>query len=254
MPKKIIINGAQGKMGTVAVQTLKKQTDFEVVAELGRHDSLSKSIDTLKPDLILDLTNAEAIHQNMQIILNSKIPSVIGTTGLSIEEIIAYKKQADDQKQGIILAPNFSIGVLLMMKYAEDAARYFNEVEIIEMHHPQKLDAPSGTARKTAQMIAKNLKPASEPSSAFANSSADTSSVSSSRGGQYDGNTIPIHAIRLSGKMAHQQVIFGSSGETLTLQHDTLNRECYMPGLLLACRAVTTLDCFVNGLENILWE
>lgn len=242
-PRRVIVNGAKGKMGTIATQTLQQQSDFEVMAELGRSDSLRDEIQRLSPDLIVDLTNADAIHQNMRTIIDSKIPAVIGTTGLSAENIAEYKKQCDKQKQGIILAPNFSISVLLMMKYAEDAARYFSEVEIIEMHHPQKLDAPSGSARKTARMIAKNLKPSID----------NLNTKSDARGGQYDGNNIPIHAIRLSGKLAHQQVIFGSPGETLTLQQDTLSRECFMPGFLLACRKVQTLNHFVEGLENILW-
>lgn len=241
---KIIVNGAHGKMGSLATETLRNQPDFEVIAELGHANSLADEISRLKPDVIVDLTNADAIHKNINIIIESKIPAVIGTTGLSAEQINTCKKRCDEQKQGIILAPNFSISVLLMMKYAADAAHYFSEVEIIEMHHPQKIDAPSGTARKTARMIAKNLK-AQEFSAKV--------QASESRGGQYDDNTIPIHAIRLSGKMAHQQVIFGSLGETLTLQHDTLGRECYMPGFLVACRAVQTLDHFVEGLENILW-
>lgn len=244
-PMRIIINGAHGKMGTIAVSTLRQQSDFEVIAELGREHVLSQEIARLQPDIIVDLTNAESIHHSMQTIIDANVPAVIGTTGLSVHEITAYKKQCDAQKQGIILAPNFSIGVLLMMKYAEDAARYFSEVEIIEMHHHQKLDAPSGTARKTARMIAKNILPSLSESS---------ESLSASRGGQYDNNTIPIHAIRLSGKMAHQQVIFGSMGETLTLQHDAINRACFMPGFLIACRAVKALDHFVDGLENILWR
>jgi 4-hydroxy-tetrahydrodipicolinate reductase len=179
----------------------------------------------------------------MRTIIEANIPAVIGTTGLSANDIAAYKKQCDAQHQSIILAPNFSISVLLMMKYAEDAAKYFNEVEIIEMHHTKKLDAPSGTARKTARMIAdKNEK--------FHQSVIENSPA---RGGIYDGNTIPIHSIRLSGKMAHQQVIFSAPGDTLTLQQDTISRECFMPGFLIACRAINTLNHFVEGLENILW-
>lgn len=243
--RRIIVNGANGKMGTIAVQTLKQQPDFEVIGELTRQHSLADELHRLNPDIIVDLTNADAIQHNMGIILHSKIPAVIGTTGLTADQIAKYKQQCDQQKQGIILAPNFSISVLLMMKYAEDAAKYFSEVEIIEMHHAQKIDAPSGTARKTARMIAKNLQPSS--------SRLSSQEVSEARGGQYDGNHIPIHAIRLSGKMAHQQIIFGSPGETLTLQQDTLSRECFMPGFLMACRTVQKLDQLVEGLENILW-
>lgn len=241
---RVLVNGAKGKMGTLATQTLHQQPDFEVIAELGCNDSLEETIHQLSPDLIVDFTNAAAIHQNMKTIIQANKPAVIGTTGLSADEIAACKQQSDAQKQGIILAPNFSIGVLLMMKYAADAARYFNEVEIIEMHHPQKLDAPSGTARKTARMMAETNK----------NFRTSISRENYSRGASYDDNSIPIHAIRLSGKMAHQQVIFGSSGETLTLQHDTLSRECYMPGFLIACRIAPTLNHFVEGLENILFK
>lgn len=220
---RIIINGAFGKMGMLATQTLREQSDFQVIAELSHKDDLANALKTLKPDVLLDLTNADAIQDIMPIIIQSKISTVIGTTGLSAESIENYKKHADAQKQGIILAPNFSIGVLLMMKYAADAAHFFHEAEIVEMHHRAKVDAPSGTAARTARMMAENIK------------------------------AVPIHSVRLSGKMAHQQVIFGGQGECLTLQHDALNRECFMPGLLIACRAVSQLDHFVEGLENILW-
>jgi 4-hydroxy-tetrahydrodipicolinate reductase len=244
-PCRVLVNGAQGKMGSLATQTLRQQSDFEVIAEVGSNQKLDKEISRLSPDLVVDFTNANAIHDNMRIIIEANVPAVIGTTGLSAENITNYKEQCNAQKQGVILAPNFSICVLLMMKYAADAAKYFNEVEIIEMHHPQKLDAPSGSARKTARMIA-------EANPAFRHAEK-LEEKNISRGGKYDENHIPIHAIRLSGKMAHQQVIFGASGETLTLQHDTLSRDCFMPGFLVACRAAPTLHCFVEGLENILW-
>ncbi len=257
-PLRVIVNGASGKMGTIATQTLHQQSDFNIVAELGKKHDLEKEIQRLAPDFVVDLTNADAIRQNMQTIIKTRVPAVIGTTGLSAEQIAEYKQQCDAQKQGVILAPNFSISVLLMMKYAEDAARYFSEVEIIEMHHPQKLDAPSGTARKTARMIAKNLQTTGKLGEYYSPLQQDVVGANNirpnqSRGGQYDGNHIPIHAIRLSGKMAHQQIIFGSIGETFTLQQDTLSRECFMPGFLVACRAIRTLNHFVEGLENILW-
>lgn len=249
VPYRVLINGATGKMGTLATQTLQSQSDFEVIAELGSNHELDKEIYRLSPDLVVDFTNADAIHTNMNTIIKANVPAVIGTTGLSADDIIDYKKQCDAQKQGVILAPNFSISVLLMMKYAADAAKYFNEVEIIEMHHSQKLDAPSGSARKTARMIA-------EANSCFRDVETTVEHPNPqniARGGKYDKNQIPIHAIRLSGKMAHQQVIFGALGETLTLQHDTLSRDCFMPGFLMACRAAPALDRFVEGLENILW-
>lgn len=223
----IIVNGAHGKMGAMAVKTLREQSDFDVVAELGRGDNLEQALMTLKPDVVADWTNAHVIHDNMRIFLKTGIPTIVGTTGLSADDIAQYKKQADAQQQGMIIAPNFSIGSLLMMKYAEDAARYFSEVEIIEMHHTHKKDAPSGTALRTARLIAKRLDRNTE--------------------------TIPIHSVRLSGKMAHQQVIFGGIGETLTLQQDTLSRECFMPGFLLACRKVKQLNHCIEGLENILF-
>jgi len=240
----ILINGSTGKMGQIAVHALQEHPEFEIVGTLCRKDNLAEKIRSLRPQVAVDLTNAAVVHDNIAAFIETNTPAIIGTTGLLSSDIEIFKNQCAEKKLGMIFAPNFSIGALLMMKYAEDAARYFHHVEIIEMHHAQKAEAPSGTAIKTAQLIAEKLT-SEQPLSC-------REIIPGVRGGQ--SNDITIHSIRLPGKIAHQQVIFGSIGETLTLQHDTTSRECFMPGLILACKTVLQLDHFVDGLEKILFQ
>lgn len=238
MSIKIIINGINGKMGRLVRENIPIHSDFEFVAGAGREDDLAKIIKTTKADVVIDFTTPQSVFYNAKIIVQCSARPVIGTTGLTLEQITMLDKECRSKKLGGIVAPNFSIGAMLMMCYAQDAARYFPDVEIIEMHHPQKVDVPSGTAIKTAQMI--NEVRLDKKDGPFKNLAA--------RGEIKNG--IPVHSMRLPGLFSNQSVIFGSHGETLTLRHDGTSSHCIIPGVLLSCRQVMTLEHLVYGLEN----
>lgn len=238
---RILVNGAFGRMGQEVCKAVCAESEFELVGQLGRKDDLANAIQTSKADIVIDFTLPNVVYNNFLIILDSPARPVVGTTGLSAEQVKEISKKCAQQKKGAILAPNFSIGAVLMMHFAQQAARFYSEVEIIELHHSGKIDAPSGTAIKTAEMIA-------AAQSSPKNSEQKNSSPS--RGATVHG--IPVHAVRLPGIVANQEVLFGGMGETLSIHHNTINREAFMPGVVLACKKVLNLDHFVYGLENIL--
>lgn len=240
MSIKVIVNGAKGKMGQVAVSAINSAADLTLVAATGRNDDLAQTIQLHQADIVIDFTTPQAVFANAQTIIHAGARPIIGTTGLTPEQITILTTQCSQKKRGGIIAPNFSLGAVLMMKYAQDAARYLFNVEIIEMHHPQKLDAPSGTAVKTAHMIAANR----DASKAFPLKPAPA------RGETHD--QVQIHSLRLPGFYSHQTVIFGNTGEVLTLCHQGIDRQCCIPGILLACRQAMSLDHLIYGLENIL--
>ena len=222
---RIIVNGANGKMGQAAVQAIEGTADLTLVAATSRQDDLSATIAQTNANIVVDLTVAGAAFDNATRIIAANAHPVIGTSGLLADEIATLQTQCQEKNLGGIIVPNFSLGAVLMMRYAADAARYLKHAEIIELHHDQKKDAPSGTARRTAEL----MQAASESNKAP-----------------------PIHSVRLPGLVAHQEVIFGDVGETLTLRHDSNDRACFMPGLLLACRNVVALKELVVGLEQLL--
>lgn len=232
-PIKIIVNGYNGKMGHVVVAAIADQPDLQLVAKTGRGDNLAKSIQKHRPDVVIDFTQPNCVFINAQTIVANHARPVIGTTGLTTEQIAFLSEQCRQQKLGGIVAPNFSLGAVLMMKFAQEVAKFLPEVEIVEMHHQEKLDAPSGTAIKTAEMISTARSPSSHQSK--------------------HSHGAAIHSIRLPGLFAHQSVIFGGLGETLTIRHDALDRNAMMPGLFLACRKVMELNYLVYGLDRILW-
>jgi 4-hydroxy-tetrahydrodipicolinate reductase len=241
---KVLVNGANGKMGRLTVATLQQQTDISCVAVNGRHDDLAQIIKDSQPDVAIDFTVPDVVFNNSQILIENGVRPIIGTSGLTLAQIETLQEQCLKKKLGGIIAPNFSLGAILMMKYAADAARYFADVEIIEMHHPFKLDAPSGTANKTAQMIhEKRQETENCPTPPH-------SKQQLARGDQTYG--VPIHSVRLPGLFAHQAVIFGGAGELLTIRYDGMDRQCCMPGVLLACRKVTSLDHLIYGLEHLI--
>lgn len=215
----VILNGANGKMGQTIKRTIGSQSNLALVAEGTRDTNLTDLIKQNKADVVIDFTTPEAVFENTKTIIESGARPVIGTTGLTNEQIEALEKICKDKHCGGIIAPNFSLSAVLMMKYAKDASQYFKDSEIIEMHHNQKKDAPSGTALKTMQLM---------------------------------DHDIPIHSVRLPGMFSHQVVMFGGFGETLSIRHDALDREAMMPGLFMACQKVTSLDHLVYGLENLL--
>ncbi len=234
---KIIVAGAKGKMGQASVEAISKAEGLDLVAQLGSSDDLGKAIEHTGADVVVDFTVPSVVFENSKIIIRKGARPVIGTTGLNPTQIEELQKMCLDRKLGGIIAPNFSIGAILMMHFAAEATRFFEHAEIIEMHHERKVDAPSGTAIKTSEMMkaSASLKPISPNSPA--------------RGELH--NQIPIHSIRLPGLFAHQKVIFGGIGETLTLQHDALDPKCMMPGVILSCKKVMFLNELVYGLDRV---
>lgn len=243
MTARVIVNGALGKMGTLASETIHKHPDFELVGALSRQDDLRRAIAEKQADIVIDLTRADSVFENTLAIIESGAHPVIGTSGLLDKQIAALTELSHAKKLGGIIAPNFSISAVLMMRFAAQAARYLGDVEIIEAHHPQKFDAPSGTALKTAEMIAKARETSVEPP-------AGHELITGARGCQHQ--DIRIHSLRLPGVIARQQVIFGSLGETLSISHDSIDRACFMPGIVLCCQKVQQLDALYYGLEHIL--
>lgn len=239
----ILVNGANGKMGQTVVQMIAQEPTFKLIGKTDKQDDLSEKIRTLQPDLVIDFTHPSVGYENTKIILENGIRPIIGTTGFLPEQISTLKKLALEKKIGGIIAPNFSLGAVLMMKYAEDAAKYFPNVEIIEFHHDAKADSPSGTAIKTAEMMTKVKHKKN-------NSINEKETIVGARGAAFE--DIHIHAVRLPGFVANQDVIFGGLGETLKISHQTISREAFMPGVKLACQKAMQLNELVYGLENIL--
>lgn len=224
---RVLVNGARGKMGAETVKAVLKEADLELVGQADLGDKLAKSIKSTKAEVVVDFTTPSSVMENVRTILNSRTHAVVGTTGLTSENLAEIKKLCEKNKVNCVVAPNFAIGAVLMMKFAREAAHYMPQVEIIELHHDKKLDAPSGTAKKTAEMIM-----------------AEREGVKTQK--------VPIHSVRLQGLVAHQEVIFGGLGQTLKIRHDSISRESFMPGVILAIRKVGKLKGLVYGLENLL--
>lgn len=242
MPIKILINGAFGRMGQMTTHALSQNNAFEIVGETGRDYDLAKAIEDSKAAIVIDFTTPDCVFANTMTIIKSKARPVIGTTGLTPQQVKQLQDECEKEHHGGIIAPNFSIGAVLMMKFAKEIIKYMPQAEIIEMHHDQKLDSPSGTAMRTAEILAEAIE--------LAPLKESKETVKGARGANYRG--VPIHAIRLPGLLAHQQIIFGELGETLTLRHDSIDRQCFVPGIELACKKVMSLNHLVYGLENIL--
>jgi 4-hydroxy-tetrahydrodipicolinate reductase len=196
--------------------------------EVPRFPDLESALRHTRPDVVVDFTVAEAAVANVLIALTHHVPAVVGTTGISEAELESLRRESDASGTPLFIAPNFALGAVLMMLFSQQAARYLDAAEIVELHHDRKLDAPSGTARRTGEMIEEVW-----------------------RGRGHD-KQAPIHSVRLPGLVAHQEVIFGGTGQTLTIRHDSISRESFMPGVLLAVRRVRDLKGLVLGLENLL--
>ena len=240
---RVLVNGAKGKMGAEAVKAVGGAEDMEVVAQTDIGDDLLSTIKSSNAEVVVDLTAPSCAFANAKIILESGAGGVIGTTGFTADQIEELKKACRDRKPAVLIAPNFAIGAVLMMYCSKIIGKYMPDVEIIELHHEKKLDAPSGTAIKTAELIAENRGKGNVPRG---------TNESSARGESF--NDIPIHSVRLPGLLAHQEVIFGEEGQTLTLRHDSINRGCFMPGVLLGIREVTKRTGLIYGLDNLLFN
>ena len=237
-------------MGQEVVQAVNDCAETELVAKIDiasaeMYHSIEAAHRVEDIDVLVDFTQPKSIFENAKYCLNNGIKIVIGTTGLTDEEIAYLKKLSEEKNTGCLIAPNFSTGAVLMMMFAKQAAKYFDNAEIIELHHNQKKDAPSGTAIKTAAMMA-------EVKDDFAkNNCPETETIEGARGGNSYSN-IHIHSVRMPGYIASQEVIFGSSGQIMTIRHDSMDRKCYMQGVLLAVKHVSEKNDFVYGLDNIL--
>ena len=243
MSIRVIVNGAKGKMGALACTTIQEQPEFELVASLTKEDSLAQAIVDTRAEIVVDLTRADCVYNNSLTIVRNGARAVIGTTGLLSSQINELALLCEQQQLGAIVAPNFSISAVLMMSFAAKAAEYLAEVEIIEAHHQQKLDAPSGTALKTAELIAKARRVPK-------NKLILKELTSGARGASYQ--EVNIHSIRLPGVLAAQEVLFGNVGETLSIKHQSIHRESFMPGIVLSCKKVMQLNHLVYGLEHLL--
>jgi 4-hydroxy-tetrahydrodipicolinate reductase len=244
MAIKVLVNGAFGRMGQMTIKAVSAHPGLELVGQTGKEYDLKTSIKDSHADVVIDFTHPDTVFANTSAIIEAGAHPVIGTTGLKADQILALQEKCASLKRGGVIAPNFSLGAVLMMKYAKEIVKYIPNVEIIELHHDGKVDSPSGTALRTAEMLAEANNTLNQP----ALKSRET--IPGARGANH--HNIPIHAVRLPGFLAHQQIIFGDAGETLSLRHDSIDRQCFMPGVCLACEKVVTLDRLIYGLEEIL--
>ena len=261
---RVIVCGAYGKMGREVLKAIHNDTQLSIVGAVdvksdfmdigdligtGKtgiivSNDLQSVINETKPQVMVDFTRPEVVLNNIRIAIKNGVCPVVGTTGLSESNIDEIRNLCIKTKVNALVAPNFAIGAILMIKLAQDAAKFFPHVEIIELHHDQKLDAPSGTALHTAEVIAQSrgyLKQGHPD---------EVEKLPGARGGDFSG--IRMHSVRLPGYVAHQEIIFGGLGQTLTIRHDSISRESFMPGVVLACKHVLTANGLIFGLEELL--
>jgi len=238
--------GSRGRMGAEVVKAVTEAKDLNLVAALDLGDSLDELVST-KAQVVVDFTTPDSVMANLEFLIGKGIHVVVGTTGFDDTRIAKVTSLlAANPKVGVLIAPNFAIGAVLMMEFAEKAAKYFESAEIIELHHPNKVDAPSGTAARTADLMSKARKNAG----LAAMPDATTSSLDGSRGAKV--GDVPVHSVRLRGLIAHQEVLLGGPGETLTIRHDSLDRAGFMPGVLLGVRKVVENQGLTFGLEHFM--
>jgi 4-hydroxy-tetrahydrodipicolinate reductase len=243
---KVGVLGARGRMGSEVVKAVTDSSDCELVATLDQGDSLDALV-SAGAQVVVDFTTPDVVMANLEFLVKNNIHAVVGTTGFSDDRIAQLNRWLEaNPKAGILIAPNFAIGAVLMMEFAEKAAKFFESAEIIELHHPNKVDAPSGTAARTAALIADARKKADLP----AMPDATTTSLDGARGALV--GDVPVHSVRLRGLIAHQEVLFGGLGETLTIRHDSLDRAGFMPGVLLGIRQISSHPGLTVGLEKFM--
>lgn len=243
---KVGVLGAQGKVGSAVVAGVKKAEDLELAAEINKGDSLQTLVDE-GVDVIVDFTTPNAVMDNLEFCINNGIHCVVGTTGF---DDARYQQVRDwcaaNEGVGVLIAPNFAISAVLTMAFARQAAPFFESAEVVEFHHPNKLDAPSGTAVKTAQGIAQARKEAGMDAMPDATEQA----LDGSRGADVDG--VPVHAVRMQGMVAHEEVIFGTTDQSLTIRQDSYGRESFVPGVLTGVREVANRPGLTIGLDEYL--
>ncbi|MEU1118319.1 4-hydroxy-tetrahydrodipicolinate reductase [Streptomyces sp. NPDC005879] len=243
---RVAVIGAKGRIGSEAVKAVEAADDMELVAALARGDELGTLTES-GAQVAVELTHPDAVEENLDFCVRNGIHAVVGTTGWTDERLARLRTSLDASPQtGVLIAPNFSIGAVLTMKFAQIAAPYFESVEVVELHHPNKADAPSGTATRTAQLIAEARREAGSAPQPDATATA----LNGARGADVDG--VPVHSVRLRGLLAHQEVLLGGEGETLTVRHDSLHHSSFMPGILLGVRRVVSTPGLTFGLEHFL--
>lgn len=238
--------GARGRMGSEVVKAVTQASDLELTAALDLGDSLDQLVAS-KTEVVVDFTTPDSVMSNLEFLISHDISAVVGTTGFDDAKLSKLQDSLQSHPRvGVLIAPNFALGAVLMMEFAAKAAKYFESAEIIELHHPQKVDAPSGTAARTAELMTH----ARKESGLAAMPDATTSEIEGARGAKV--GDIPVHSVRLRGLVAHQEVLLGGLGETLTIRHDSLDRAGFMPGVLLGIRNVVKKSGLTHGLENFM--
>ena len=258
---KVLVHGATGKMGTEVLSAVTKQADMTIVAAVSStnapthieiqgidpiplSNNLEKMIKDHKPDVIVDLTNSEASMNAYRTASSMGVDIVIGSTGFTKENLLEIENLSETNGTSVFMASNFAIGAILIMQMSKLVGKFFDYADIVEMHHEAKIDSPSGTALSIANKLLENR------DTSFTRTTTEKETIEGTRGGETGGVT--IHSVRMPGRMAHHQVVLGTQGQTLTLSHDTINRECYMPGVTLAIREVVKNKGVMIGLEKLL--
>lgn len=242
----VAVLGAAGRMGSQAVTAIEQAPDLQLVAALGSGDSLEELIEAA-PEVVVDLTVPKATEDNVAFAVDHGMHAVVGTTGWDAAKLSALRERLVAHPElGVLVAPNFAIGAVLAERFAAVAARYFDSAEVVELHHPDKLDAPSGTARHTAEAIAA----AREQAGRGPVPDATASDPDRARGAVVDG--IHVHAVRLRGLVAHEEILLGDPGQQLTIRHDSFDRASFMPGVLLGIRKVREVPGLTHGLDGFL--
>ena len=246
MTIKVAVLGSKGRMGAECIKAIAGQSDLELVAQIDLGDDIHQLVSS-QAQVIVDFTHPDSVMGNLDFAINNGINVVVGTTGFDDQKLAQVKTWlANNPTVGALVAPNFGLGAVLMMQFAAQASKYFESVEIVELHHPNKADAPSGTATRTAEMITQaRTSVAKEPMP-----DATTSALDGARGALV--GDVRIHSVRLRGLVAHQEVILGDTGETLSIRHDSIDRSGFMPGVLLGIRSVVSTPGLTFGLENFM--
>jgi len=242
----VAVLGARGRMGSEVVKAVEATDGLALVAALDLGDSLEQ-LKGSTAHVVVDFTTPDSVMSNLEFLINNGINVVVGTTGFDDAKLAAVKGWlAQNPSVGVLIAPNFAIGAVLMMEFAEKAARYFESAEIIELHHPAKVDAPSGTAARTAELMSAARKAAG----LGAMPDATTTALDGARGAIV--GEIPVHSVRARGLVAHQEVLFGGLGETLTIRHDSIDRAGFMPGVILGVRKIVNTPGLTHGLDKFM--
>jgi 4-hydroxy-tetrahydrodipicolinate reductase len=245
-PLEVAVIGAAGRMGSEACRAVDGADDLELVARVGSGDPLRSLVDA-GARVAVDLTRPDAVMDDVRFCVDNGVHVVVGTSGVDEQRLATIRGWLDDAPGvGVVVAPSFAVGAVLMMRFAAEAARFFESTEIVELHHPDKADAPSGTARRTAELVAE----ARAAAGLAAQPDATATRLDGARGADVAG--VPVHSVRARGLVAHQEVLLGTTGETLTIRHDSYDRASFMPGVLLAVRQVGSRPGLTVGLDPLL--